>query len=154
MNRRAATLFLLAGIGLTLTLGAANVAQADCISVHGTIVGHQISPTSFTGTVTGDLAGTAMGTNFQILSVSGDRTFHFIVDHILSTAQGNLYASTVDGVLAPMAPPVYRVNEHNVVTGGTGAYAGATGNIDITGVFDFSSGQFSVSYDGEVCTGQ
>jgi hypothetical protein len=132
----------------------ATAAQADCVSVQGTIAGQQTGPTSFMGTVTGDLAGTALGQNFQIVKVSGDRTFQFVVDRIFVTAQGDLYNTVVVGVLSPKAPPVYLVDEHSVITGGTGAYAGATGNLDIHGIFDFSTGQFSVAYHGEVCTGQ
>jgi hypothetical protein len=154
MNRRTAVLSLLAGIGLALTRGAAPAAQADCVSVQGTVVGQQISSTSFVGTVTGDLVGTAMGTNFQVLKVTGDGTFHFVVDHVFSTPVGDLYFTTLEGVLSPMAPPVYMASEHNVVLGGAGAFAGATGNIDIHGMIDLVTGQFAVTYHGEVCSGQ
>src|SRR5947209_6834682 len=115
MNATTALLFLLAGIGPALTLGAANAAQADCVSVQGTIVGQQTSPTTFMGTVTGDLSGTAMGFNFQIVKTSDHATFHFVVDRIFTTPQGELYNSAVEGVLSPIAPPVYLVNEHSVV---------------------------------------
>jgi hypothetical protein len=153
MNVRTAMQSLLAGIGLALTLGAAPAARADCVSVHGTAAGHSTGPTSFISTVTGDLAGTLLGTNFQIVKTGDDATLHFVVDHTFITPQGELSAPGT-GVLSPIAPPVYLVNEHCVVTGGTGAYAGATGNIDIHGIIDFSTGQFSFAYHGQVCTGQ
>jgi hypothetical protein len=153
MHARTAMLFLLAGIVPALTLGAANAAQADCASVQGTAAGQQTSPTTFMSTMTGDLAGMLFGENFQVVKVSGGRTFHFVVDHILLTPQGELDFSAPEGVLSPMAPPVYLADEHNVITGGTGAYAGATGNIDIHGMIDFSTGLFSFAYHGQICTG-
>jgi hypothetical protein len=152
---RRLSLALIALFVLGVPLGVvARAAQADCNSVQGTVVGHSTGPTSFIGTATGDLAGSATGTNFQIVKVSGDRTFHFVVDHTFTTPQGEIYATALEGVLSPMAPPIYLASEHNVVTGGTGAYAGATGYIDIHGTIDLSTGQFSVSYHGQVCTGQ
>ena len=151
-RRLSLALIALFVLGVSLSV-VATAAQADCDSIQGTIAGQQTGPTTFMGTVTGDLAGTALGQNFQIVKVSGDRTFQFVVDRIFVTAQGDLYNTVVVGVLSPKAPPVYLVDEHSVITGGTGAYAGATGNLHIHGIFDFSTGQFSIAYHGEVCTG-
>jgi hypothetical protein len=143
----ALTALVILGLSLPST---AQAAPQECVNVQGTAAGHSTGPTSFESTVVGDLAGTLFGTNFTIVKVGDHGAIHYTVLHRFETPQGDLYA-VAEGVLTPTAPPIYGANERNVITGGTGAYAGATGRIQIHAIIDLSTGLFSIRYQGRIC---
>jgi hypothetical protein len=55
------------------------------------------------------------------------------------------------GVLSPLDPPLYRFNNRLEVTGGTGAFAGATGFIRAHGTVVIG-GDIELRYHGRLCT--
>ena len=101
------------------------------------------------GVVTGDLKG-AIGV--EILSVSADSTtitvqHHWVTDtgETLTIDQAQAHGTFVGTGL--LAITDYKVH----LSGGTGRFANATGNMTSIGEVDFNSGQVVLRYSGKVC---
>jgi hypothetical protein len=129
-------------------------AAPTVLEVRGTILNTEITgPASFENKVGGDLAGDLIGIVYQGLNSELDGTLRLLVVHVFVTPQGNLYA-LADAVLTPntqtASPTDYEVKERNFILGGSGKYRGATGEIQLVGPFDVSTGAGSVSYSGKI----
>ena len=132
--------------------------ETYCREVSGGIVTDFLSPpavgSSTLGTATGDLRG---GLGVVILGITngqnGSTVFH--VQHhwvtetgdtiFLADAYATAYPTSVSGLFA--AKYIDGVN----ITGGTGRFAGATGNIASWGAVDLSQGQVVLRYQGTIC---
>jgi hypothetical protein len=76
---------------------------------------------------------------------------HATSHHTWYTLQGELY-DVDEIVLAPVAPPIYHVNNHMTIVGGTGIFAGATGEIHVQGLIDLTFSGFDERvYHGRIC---
>jgi hypothetical protein len=122
-------------------------AASSCINVSGAL---QVVPNTNAATVTGDLAGVIIG-QIDSLEQSGNGALHATAHHTWYTPLGELY--DVDEIaIAPVAPPVYHVNNHMTIVGGTGIFAGATGEIHVQGLIDLTfSGLDDRVYHGRIC---
>jgi hypothetical protein len=145
---------MLALIGLA-ALGPAAApavpAATSCTTVRGTVSFYATGPDSFISSLTGDLAGTSIGTHFTIVKVGDDGTLHFTVDHEFVTDRGTFF-TVAEGVLSPITPGIYRTSERNFfLPGGTGAFAGATGNLILQTLADLTVGEGSGRYHGRIC---
>jgi hypothetical protein len=111
----------------------------------GQIDGH---PTTM-GVATGDLKG-AIGV--EILSTSSDSTT-FTVQHYWVTGTGETL--TIDKAQAQgtfVGPGLFAITNYKIhLTGGTGRFANATGDMTAIGEIDFNSGQVVLRYSGQVC---
>jgi len=102
--------------------------------------------------LSGDLEGTLLGTNFEILAADDEGTLHGVVDHAFISADGT-FNTFADVVLSPIGSNVYRTSERNFfLPGGTGVFEDATGRLAIHAVFDFNTGEGSGRYHGRICT--
>ena len=108
------------------------------------------SPTTL-GVATGDLKG-ALGV--QIVSASPDFTtitvkHHWVSDdgETLNFDQATLHGTYVSQTL--LAVTEYKVH----LSGGTGRFANATGNLSSIGEVDFATGHAVLRYSGMVCYG-
>jgi len=106
------------------------------------------SPTTL-GVATGDLKG-ALGV--QVVSASPDFT-SITVQHHWVTDDGetlNFDQATVHGTY--VGPGLLAVTEYNVhLSGGTGRFSNATGDLSSIGEVDFSTGHTILRYSGTVC---
>ncbi len=102
------------------------------------------------GTATGDLRG-ALGV--QIVSNSPD--FSTVgVQHHWVTENGEILSidpAQAHGVF--VAPGLFAITQYQVhLSGGTGRYASATGDISFIGEIDFNSGGAVLRYTGNICS--
>ena len=103
------------------------------------------------GVATGDLKG-ALGV--EIVSASPDFT-SITVQHHWVTDDGetlNFDQATLHG--AYVSPTLLAVSDYKVhLSGGTGRFANATGNLSSIGEVDFATGHTVLRYSGTVCVG-
>ena len=134
-------------------------AAAKCKNVRGHVTSQTVtencnSPIAlcaagqFYGAIRGEffLVGTSL-TPTQDTPVTG--VYVFTGDNVVKTKDGDIY--TKDAGALNLTPGSTGDDISIVtITGGTGAYAGATGRLRASGTFSESGGEFS--YEGELCT--
>lgn len=105
-----------------------------------------------------DLAGNSVGHGFAWIDAlephgegaPGEGAIHADLRHHYVIGGSDLYTED-RGVLSPIAPPLFAFNNRLEVTGGTGAFDGATGMLRAHGTVDLGSGEIHLSYHGRVC---
>jgi hypothetical protein len=102
----------------------------------------------FYGAIRGELLLVATSlTPTQDTPVTG--VYMYTADDVIKTKEGDIY--TKDAGALNLAPGSTGDDISIVtITGGTGAYAGATGRLRASGTFSEAGGEFS--YEGELCT--
>ena len=147
---------------------AAAAASFNCIPVGGTFmtnlgaIGGTSVPSTTLGRVTGDLSGAVAATIANVQQSGGN--FVFTVQHHIVTDEGDfVFANEAQATAMPVqgAPhPLFAIVTYPVhITGGTGKFAGATGDITNIGevqVPNFASGDLSggtliLRYSGQIC---
>jgi hypothetical protein len=136
---------------LGLAVSPAAPASASCTNVSGTVAFWATGPSSFAGSLTGDLAGTLTATGFAIVRVGDDGTIHYVVESQEFITDRGTLSAFVEGVLSPISPNYYWANERNVVVGGTGDFQGVTGKLVLHTDADLTVGQGSGRYHGRIC---
>lgn len=108
------------------------------IGIRATKVGRatHLGPFTAVSTYCVDLAALAIRNGHTIYTVANG-------DELWSTFSGRLTGS----------PPVFGVEIDLIITGGTGRFAGASGNAAVVGDFDASVGSGTVSMDGVLTWG-
>ena len=142
--------------------GAARRADADlaaarsgprCHPVEGTIIERITGPNTAAGKVTGDISGDVDIVITALQQLPGGLV-KFQANCTMVTPQGTLTTND-NAVLSPIDAPLYRVNNHLNVSGGTGEFAGATGNLHTHGTVNFvPGGLVDLHYRGELCEEQ
>jgi hypothetical protein len=156
----AATLFAVLVAAVIFSAPAGNAsAAAKCKNVRGHITSHTVtencnSPIALCAA--GQLYGAIRGEFFLVATsltptqdtpVTG--VYTFTGDNVIKTKDGDIY--TKDAGVLNLTPGSTGDDVSIVtITGGTGAYAGATGRLRAPGTFSESGGEFS--YEGEICT--
>lgn len=136
---------------LALSAGAA---VADCRPVAGTIDATVIGgePLNVLGSVTGDLAG---ATRAVVLGQGAGDDGRVTLDlaHDFVTFNRGSLRTTDSAVWTPVPgrEGVFHMSTTYTITGGTGAYDGATGQLLNDGVADTTTGLVTLRYAGEVC---
>ncbi|SNC65372.1 hypothetical protein SAMN06265337_1276 [Hymenobacter gelipurpurascens] len=80
--------------------------------------------------------------DINALSGTGTRT--------ITAANGDQLVGTLDIVLVPLTATTFTVQVNFTITGGTGRFTGATGNIYGTDVLDFNNPAGTASFVGEI----
>ncbi|SRR5258706_5717282 len=146
--------------GLAAAASGASGLSAPLTSnnISGHIAGQIIGPNRLCdgalteiGTFTGESGGTfvACVTNQQ---QNGSGALVFDLTHTYTTENGDTFTTTDHVVAAPINPPIYRINNSATITGGTGAYEGASGFIHDQGTLNLATGVVSVDYHGRIST--
>ena len=149
------TLFLALFGLMAFTCGAE--AKSDCDKVSGT--GHTLAvgPATFQGianlnlnntdvivTVTTNLLGLPTATEDGTLLATTSHTFVF--------QDGGSLTTLDHAVLSPTSTPgLYNLNVRASITGGTGTYQDACGQLSIHGTINFLSGEVQWSVTGRIC---
>ena len=151
----------LALTALFLTTPKTRAQSNNCRHISGHIAGQVIGPSQMCngaltelGTFT-DSGGNILGTFIACetgLQQEGSGALKLGLAHTYTTNGGDSFTTSDDIVLSPIDPPVYRVNNRAIVTGGSGVYQDAFGRIEDHGTFNFQTGMVSVDYDGQICT--
>jgi len=157
-----------AGIGAVRTLLIAGVvfaaaqplpviaAQNNCTAVSGTIAASVVGgdPVTVLGTVSGDLAGAtrAIVTSQQN---GAEGTVELGLAHDFATDDRSTLKTNDKAVWTPIAgsPGVFHMATKYEVVGGTGRFAGASGQMINQGIADTNTGLVTLSYSGKICAG-
>jgi len=145
------------GVALLIASLATTASAKTCTTVGGAILtnlgGFGVidgSPTTL-GVATGHLKG-ALGV--QVVSAAPDFT-SITVQHHWVTDDGetlNFDQATLHG--AYVGPTLLGVTEYKIhLSGGTGRFSNATGDLSSIGEIDFSTGHTILRYSGTVCYG-
>ena len=156
-------------IGLTAASGghpAAAHPQASAASPHCRPVGGMImtnfgviTPTSTLGTATGDVRGAVSATLLGAPESGAGNTVIFHVQHHFVTGSGDIiFVDPATATTVPLSPTLYAVLTYPIhISGGTGKFAGATGDITNIGEVrlpnapDTAGGTTVFRYSGQVC---
>lgn len=102
------------------------------------------------GTVSGDITGTFAAEYFD-LHQNGDGSSVMDAHHTITTGAGSITTADVIILRPDRNPVVARPNSRVDVTGGTGAYEGATGQLHTHGEFNLVTLDGGIDFKGEVC---
>lgn len=104
------------------------------------------------GTATGDLAGAVAAAILEIAPGPDDTTVFTVQHHFVTERGDNVYVDKAQAKAVMIAPGLFAVLSYLVrITGGTGAFEGATGRIDNIGEVDLNRGQTVFRYTGRLC---
>ena len=145
---------LLAGVGLPQHSYAAH-----CQSIGGTVMTNfaVVNASTTLGVVGGDLEGSVAATILNVAPGANGTTI-FTVQHHFVTQSGDTIltdVATATSIQVGQALGVqgfYAVVNYPVhITGGTGKFAGATGDFNNIGVGDLGNGRTVFRYSGQIC---
>jgi hypothetical protein len=103
------------------------------------------------GTATGDLKG-AVGATILSTEGSGNTLILHVQHHWVTESGDTLVFDPAIATTTQVAPGLYAIVTYPVhLKGGTGKFAGATGNFTNIGEADLGSGQIVLRYTGQVC---
>jgi len=126
----------------------------QCQPIGGTVMTNLgvVDQNTTLGIATGDLKGAVAASILNIVQ-NPDGTVSFTVQHHFVTESGDTI--TVDpatAVTTPLSATLFAVLSYPVhITGGTGKYAKATGDITNIGAVDLGVGATVFRYTGKVC---
>jgi hypothetical protein len=103
-----------------------------------------------TGVMTGDLVGTFAVHYFDLVQ-NGDGSGFLSSNHVLTTSTGTITTSDNIVLLPVDDPELFRPIAHMFITGGTGAYQGATGQLMVQGEYNHVTLAGSLTYQGQIC---
>ena len=147
------TLSALISAGLIASLSS-GAAFAACMPVAGTIDATVVGgePLNVLGNVTGDLAGATRAVVLGQAAGDDGRITLELAHDFVTFNRGSL-ATTDTAVWTPVPgrDGVFHMSTTYTITGGTGAFDGATGQLVNDGVADTTNGLVTLRYAGEVC---
>jgi hypothetical protein len=104
------------------------------------------------GPATGDLRG-AVGATILSTEVSGNNLVLHVQHHWVTESGDTLSFDTAAATAAPVAPGLYAIVSYHVhLAGGTGKFAGMTGDFDNIGEVDLNNGHIVLRYTGQLCS--
>jgi hypothetical protein len=123
-----------------------NVGGAILTNVNG------FGPNTTLGVATGDLRG-ALGVEIVGMAPGANGTFVITVQHHWVTDNGETLAiDQAQAIGMFVAPGLFAVTNYQVhLSGGTGRFAGAHGDMSAIGELDLNTGQAVLRYAGQVC---
>jgi len=127
----------------------------NVLAESGTVNGMNFVATSL-GTVTGDLRGGIGVYFFSITGVGTPKVVAKVHHHWVTEAGDTIFLedATANAFQVGTLAGVYGVGDDSYtvnIIGGTGRFAGATGNLSLIGVLDTSQGKIVLRYQGSIC---
>lgn len=154
MKRRIAVTGAVTGvlvIGTALVSSSSAAGSDGCKPVVGQLVEEQVDGPGFQarGRLTGGIQGID---NFTLLSLSDTHPSTPSVSHFVGTSLIETRTGDIDTILAGAFDTTSgKFSDLITITGGTGEWDNATGQIHLYGTFDFETGTGRSDYRGEVC---
>ncbi len=132
--------------------------NAHCTPVGGTVITNfgAIDQNTTMGTATGDLKGAVSGTLLRVPEQVGNTLVFHVQHHWVTESGDTIYfdpatATTIPIPQIPMPQTLFAVVTYPVhITGGTGKFAGASGQLTNIGEVDLVKGTV-FRYSGQVC---
>jgi hypothetical protein len=145
-----------------MLFAAAAIAQAkSCQPAGGMLMTDlgAVDANTTMGVATGDLKGAVGATILNIESQNGGAILIFTVQHHWVSESGDLIfldqaKATVEQVGGPQSTRYGVVSYPTHLKGGTGRFAGATGDFTTIGEADLATGQLVFRYSGTLCFAQ
>jgi hypothetical protein len=105
------------------------------------------------GIISGDIRG-AVGVQIVSITTAPDGTTTISVQHHLVTETGDtVYIDPAQAFTVPVAPGLFAITKYQIhISGGTGRFQGASGDISVIGEADFNTGHLIGRYTGQLCT--
>lgn len=154
MTRHMRKLRTIGPVALLLGLAVAPAAQAACRTVAGTIDASVVGtdPVTVVGNVTGDLAGSTRAV-VSAMEPNEDGTMQIALAHDFVTSNRATIRTEDEAVWTPIAgrDGVFHMATEYRITGGSGAFEGATGKLFNDGIADTTNGLVTLRYTGEIC---
>jgi hypothetical protein len=129
-------------------------AKSHCAAMGGTITTNfgGIDQSTTLGTATGDLRGAVAGTLLGAPQPGTGNTVVFHIQHHWVTETGDtLFFDPATATTVPLSQTLFAIVTYPVhLTGGTGKFAGATGDLTAIGEVDLVNGTV-FRYSGQVC---
>lgn len=127
--------------------------DGHCLPVGGTVVTNFISPDTTLGTATGELRGAVSASLLGLPQAGPGGTVVFHVQHHWVTESGDTL--TIDPAAAtttPVSQTLFAVITYPLhISGGTGQFEDATGDVTNIGEVDLSRNATVFRYSGQVC---
>jgi hypothetical protein len=156
----AVLIFGFAGVSASRAPAALHKSEATeqhCTHVGGMIMTNfgAIDQNTTMGTATGDLRGAVSGTILGAPQPGAGNTLVFHVQHHWVTESGDtLFLDPATATTVPLSQTLFAIVTYPVhLKGGTGNFAGATGDLTGIGEVDLNNGTV-FRYSGQVCFGE
>jgi hypothetical protein len=120
----------------------------NCQNIRGAMEGNFAAPGGFTMQSLGTAEVTVVGIDAK--GRDGQGAIHTVVTHLIHTSRGTI-STTDEGVLAPVDPPLYRLNHRWTITGGTGDFEDASGFLHPHALIDLATGEIDGFFHGRIC---
>jgi len=147
-----------AAVSAMLLAVAAGAQAKSCQSAGGMLMTDlgAVDASTTMGVATGDLRGAVGATILNLESQNNGATLIFTVQHHWVTETGDLLffdqaKATVEQVGVPQSTRYGIVSYPTHLMGGTGRFAGATGDFTAIGEADLATGQLVFRYSGTLC---
>lgn len=125
----------------------------SCKTVGGMVMTNfgAIDAATTMGNATGDLQGAVSGTLLGSPQPSGNTVVFHVQHHWVTDTGDTIFFDPAVATTIPVSQTVFAIVTYPVhITGGTGRFAGATGDLSNIGEVDISSGTV-FRYTGQVC---
>ena len=128
-------------------------ADPHCTSVGGSIITNfgAIDQNTTMGTATGDLRGAVSGTLLGLPQQVGSTVVFHVQHHWVTESGDTLFFDPATATTVPISQTLFAVVTYPLhLTGGTGRFAGASGDMTAIGEVDLIKGT-AFRYSGQVC---
>lgn len=146
----AAVIVLLGGVGMAQT----SIAGEHCQPVSGTVMTNLgvVNSSTTLGVVDGDLKGAVAATILNVTEGSNGTVVFTVQHHFVTQSGDTILTDVAIATTTLVAPGLYAILNYPVhITGGTGRFAGATGEFNNIGAADLGTGRTVFRYSGHVC---
>jgi hypothetical protein len=139
----------------SLQVTSQHAEETECRNVAGTMTGNVFAESIMSGDLDGYVVFAYAAPE---VTVKG-RAQHLVTYHQIGFDADNFFRTVDRGVMAPIDPPRYRLNNRYEIVEGIGKYANATGFLSIHGTLiidesgaDPDNGTIDVTYRGRICS--
>jgi hypothetical protein len=138
---------------MVIFVAAAAAQNKRCTAVGGMVMTNlgAVDPATTMGTATGDLRG-AIGATILSTEATGNTLVLRVQHHWVTESGDTLDIDPATATTTQVSPGLYAIVTYPVhLKGGTGKYAGASGNLTNIGEADLGTGQIVLRYTGKIC---